>query len=148
MGTGPLWCLVTKEQKSAKIRCLNKFDIDINIVSWQKVINDGGSLGLKIFLLFCHWLTMTKLLTKKKLKHTSWNKNDMIYALEQPESIPAMEFCINKETSPPRLSFSQAARFCGPPSVTQSSLADSLSLLLYLAIPWGWCLAIWYFIRC
>lgn len=51
----------------------------------------------------------------------------MIYALEQPESIPATEFCINKETSPPRLSFSQAARFCGPPSVTQSSLADSLS---------------------
>lgn len=148
MGTGPLWCHVTKEQKSAKIRRLNKFDIDINIVSWQKVINDGGSLGLKIFLLFCRWLTMTKLLTKKKLKHTSWNKNDMIYALEQPESIPAMEFYINKETSPPWLSFSRAARFCGPPSMTQSSLADSLSLLLFLAIPWGWCLAIWYFIRC
>lgn len=53
MGTGPLWCHVTKEQKSAKIRRLNKFDIDKNIVSWRKVINDGGSLGLKIFLLFC-----------------------------------------------------------------------------------------------
>lgn len=62
----------------------------MNIILKPKLKNGCSSFGLKIFLLFCYRLSvMTKLLTKRKLKHMSGDKKDMIYVFEQPESISA-----------------------------------------------------------
>lgn len=82
--------------------------------------------------MFCHSLsTMSKLMTKMKLKHVSRDKNDKIYIFKKHESIAACKFCISEAPWEP---VSQAARLLHPPRATHSSLTDSLSPLWDLAI--------------
>ena len=75
---------------------------------------------------------MAKLMTERKLKHVSEDRNEMISVLEQREATPADRVLYKEELW---LTVSQAARSHLSPYLTHSSFDNSFSPLWYLTIP-------------